>query len=136
MLCPNWGFRSDPVLVPSPSRSDTNMACVILTNSSLVCLGRPGLGVLAADNWRDVKTYGKWRVPGGVGIQGEDPMLWQDKRGVLHAVTHGGGWGQPFVRDVIAPRCVHALTAHNVPRSLACVAFCVARGELGWDTTH
>ena len=23
-------------------------------------------------------------------------MLWEDEGGVLHCVTHGGGWGQPF----------------------------------------
>ena len=22
--------------------------------------------------------------------------LWEDSHGVLHCVTHGGGWGQPF----------------------------------------
>lgn len=23
-------------------------------------------------------------------------MLWEDTNGVLHCVTHGGGWGDPF----------------------------------------
>jgi len=59
-------------------------------------MGRPNLGVVRAKNWRDVTTYGNWTVPGGVGIIGEDPMLWVDKHGVLHCVTHGGGWGAPW----------------------------------------
>ena len=27
---------------------------------------------------------------------GNAQMLWEDQDGVLHCVTHGGGWGQPF----------------------------------------
>eukprot|EP01049_Picozoa_sp_SAG25_P011196 SAG25_NODE_1333_length_3276_cov_3.560277_2_plen_190_part_00 len=38
------GPWSKPVLVPSPTQGDTNCACVIRRNSSLVCMGRPGLG--------------------------------------------------------------------------------------------
>ena len=91
------GPWSDPVLVPAPGTGDTNLACVILANSSLVCLGRPDLGMLRADDWRDIDGYG-WHPTGGVPIVGEDPMVWKSTEfdGVLHAVTHGGGWGDPF----------------------------------------
>jgi hypothetical protein len=51
--------------------------------------------MLRAHDWRDIKGY-VWALPSGVGIQGEDPMVWEDLNGVLHAVTHGGGWGQPY----------------------------------------
>ena len=37
--------------------------------------GRPGLGMLRADDWRQVAGY-HWQRPGGVGIIGEDPMVW------------------------------------------------------------
>ena len=100
------GPWSDPVLVPAPTSGDTNLACLIRANHSLVCLGRPGLGALHADDWREVGGYG-WHEPGGSGIRGEDPMVWLDATPaaaggdggggeVLHAVTHGGGWGDPF----------------------------------------
>jgi hypothetical protein len=105
------GPWSTPVLVPFDGGGDTNLACVIRKNSSLVCLGRPGIGMLYADNWRDVKTYGWHHFEGS--IRGEDPMVWSTEvparavygNGlsgpaatveVLHAVTHGGGWGDPF----------------------------------------
>ena len=73
------------------------MACVIRSDDSLFCLGRPGLGMLRASNWRNISTYSPWKQPRG-SIRGEDPMVWidQDNSSVLHAVTHGGGWGQPF----------------------------------------
>lgn len=90
------GPWSTPVLIPSPTAGDTNCACVIRANSSLVCMGRPDLGILRADNWRDVGSYKPWTKPGGDGIRGEDPMLWEDDVGVLHCVTHGGGWGDPY----------------------------------------
>ena len=84
------GPWSTPVLVPAPTTGDTNMACVILANSSLVCMGRPGLGMVRAAHWKDIKSYSQWGRPAGVGIQGEDPMLWQDPAdGTLHCVTHG-----------------------------------------------
>ena len=91
------GPWSKPVLVPAPTAGDTNLACLIRKNSSLVCLGRPGLGLMIGSHWRDVKTY-TWHHPGGTPIQGEDPMVWQDPNdsAVLHAVTHGGGWGGEF----------------------------------------
>ena len=90
------GPWSTPVAVPQPSKSDTNLACVIRSNSSLVCMGRPGLGMLFAPDWRDISSYA-WHVPTGTSIVGEDPMLWfSHNESVLHVVTHGGGWGQPF----------------------------------------
>ena len=91
------GPWSAPVLVPSKGGGDTNLACIIRANSSLVCLGRPSLGILRADHWRNVSSYSWHRIEYG---QGEDPMIWvgQSSTGkeVLHAVLHGGGWGDPF----------------------------------------
>jgi hypothetical protein len=49
------------------------MACVIRQNRSLVCMGRPGLGMLFAQDWRDVESYGPWTQPAGDAIRGEDP---------------------------------------------------------------
>ena len=68
------GPWSEPVLVPAPTRGDTNCACVIRKNSSLVCMGRPGLGMFRAAHWKDIESYGPWARPGGVGIRGEDPV--------------------------------------------------------------
>ena len=97
------GPWSTPEPVPSPTRSDTNLACLIRSNSSLACLGRPDLGSLHADNWRNTSSY-QWSPLKGDGISGEDPMVWLDETTdengdyleVIHAVTHGGGWSQPF----------------------------------------
>jgi len=100
------GPWSTPLLVPAPTEGDTNLACIIRKNSSLVCLGRPGIGMLAADDWRDVSSYAWHKFSGS--IRGEDPMVWATDLPhntpnqsdapveVLHAVTHGGGWGDPF----------------------------------------
>lgn len=57
------GPWSTPALVPSDHQGgDTNLACVIRRNASLVCLGRPNLGMLRADDWRDVSQYA-WSKP-------------------------------------------------------------------------
>ena len=71
---------------------------MIHANSSLTCMGRPGLGMLRASNWKDVSTYEPWKNPRGADIRGEDPMLWvapnsagATPKEVLHCVTHGGG---------------------------------------------
>ena len=91
------GPWSTPVLVPSKGSGDTNLACIIRPNSSLVCLGRPSLGVMRADHWRNTSGYTWYPIHYG---SGEDPMLWLDKAEdgteVLHAVLHGGGWSDPF----------------------------------------
>ena len=96
------GPWSTPQLVPAPTEGDTNLACAIRKNNSLVCLGRPGLGMMYAPHWKNVSSY-VWQMPGGVGIRGEDPNVWIDHVSVdgqttevLHAVVHGGGWGDPF----------------------------------------
>jgi hypothetical protein len=83
------GPWSEPVLVPFEGGGDTNLACIIRKNSSLVCLGRPGIGMLYADSWRDVKTYGWHKFNGS--IRGEDPMVWSTAvpaHEVAHEVTH------------------------------------------------
>ena len=65
------GPWTTPVLVPAPTQGDTNLACIIRKNGSLVCLGRPGLGMMNAPDWRNVSSY-KWHdIHYG---QGEDPM--------------------------------------------------------------
>ena len=68
------GPWSTPLLVPAPTAGDTNCACVIRKNSSLVCMGRPGLGMFRAAHWRDVESYSHWSIPGGTHIVGEDPV--------------------------------------------------------------
>eukprot|EP00937_MAST-01D_sp_MAST-1D-sp2_P005331 g5331.t1 len=90
------GPWSTPVPVPQPGTGDTNLACIIRPGGALVCMGRPGLGMLFADNWRNVTGYHWQNFQGSV--HGEDPMLWVDTEddSVLHAVTHGGGWSDPF----------------------------------------
>lgn len=94
-LSPN-GPWSDPVHVPAPTHGDTNLACLIYEDSSLVCLGRPGLGRMAGADWRNVSSY-KWTHTAGDPIIGEDPMIWRNPGSdTLHAITHGGGWGAPF----------------------------------------
>lgn len=68
------GPWSTPLLVPAPTTGDTNCACVIRNNGSLVCMGRPGLGMFRAAHWRDIESYTPWSVPGGTHIVGEDPV--------------------------------------------------------------
>ncbi len=68
------GPWSTPLLVPAPTAGDTNCACVIRNNGSLVCMGRPGLGMFRAAHWRDIESYTPWSVPGGIHIVGEDPV--------------------------------------------------------------
>ena len=82
---------------------DTNLAATILSNGSVVGIGRTGgppTGIIAhlvtADDWRNPDSYvGRWsemlfpnvtRLP-NAGV--EDPYVWHDaKRGVFHAVFH------------------------------------------------
>ena len=61
------GPWSTPIVVPAPTSGDTNCACVIRKSGALVCMGRPGLGMFHAANWKDVKTYGPWARPRGIG---------------------------------------------------------------------
>ena len=70
------GPWSTPVLVPSPGPVDTNMACVIHPNSSLFCMGRPGLGALTASHWKNLSSYSSWTNPtcSGCDFRGEDPV--------------------------------------------------------------
>jgi hypothetical protein len=85
--------------VPAPTSGDTNLACLIRKDSSLVCLGRPGLGALFAPDWRNVSSYHWHSMQYG---RGEDPMVWRDEpvpgKEVLHAVTHGGTSSGVLVR--------------------------------------
>jgi hypothetical protein len=101
------GPWSTPVLVPSPGAVDTNMACIvsghrarafplhmyvypfiyccfrfrflrqIYANSSLFCMGRPGIGLLTATHWKNLSTYSDWTNPScsGCDFRGEDPMV-------------------------------------------------------------
>ena len=54
------GPWSDPVLVPSPGNTDTNLACVIAKDSSILCLARPALGMYNHSNWREVEKYKRY----------------------------------------------------------------------------
>ena len=96
------------MLVPSKGSGDTNLACIIRANSSLVCLGRPSLGVMRADHWRNTSSY-TWHPIQGTKVSGEDPMLWldqaeEDGTEVLHAVLHGGG---PLKESFLDESCGH-----------------------------
>ena len=86
-----------------------DVAGIIRKNNSLLCMGRPNLGMLRADDWRQIAGY-KWEKPGGVGIRGEDPMVWEDSAGILHVVTHGGGTALP------CPASIGFFSSFNVSR--------------------
>ena len=91
------GPWSTPELISAPTTGDTNLACIINDDSSLICMGRPGLGRMYSTHWRNVSNY-VWQDTEGDPIIGEDPMIWRDEthESVIHLVTHGGGWGDPF----------------------------------------
>ena len=81
--------------------ADTNLAVLILPNSSVVGIARtagPPTGILThlvtASHWKDPHSYiGRWDTrlfPGGeVDYAGlEDPFLYLDSGGIYHAVFH------------------------------------------------
>eukprot|EP00966_Prymnesium_polylepis_P111221 2572846-Prymnesium_polylepis.1 len=72
------------------------MACVINAAEGLTCVGRPEFGVLRSKDWKNVSAYSAWDPDPADPMIGEDPMVWIDRRGLLHVVTHGGGWDSPF----------------------------------------
>jgi hypothetical protein len=89
---------SAPALVPSVQPLiDTNLAGVILANGSFVGLWRdnsgrtPGPSALHsvfARDWRDAASY---EEDSDYKLRGvEDPTVWVDRRGGLHALTHSG----------------------------------------------
>ena len=86
------GPWSTPELISAPTEGDTNLACIINEDSSLICMGRPGLGRMYSSDWRNVSSY-VWQDTKGDPIVGEDPMIWRDEThdDVIHLVTHGGG---------------------------------------------
>eukprot|EP00931_Biecheleriopsis_adriatica_P116186 TRINITY_DN91865_c0_g1_i1.p1 TRINITY_DN91865_c0_g1~~TRINITY_DN91865_c0_g1_i1.p1 ORF type:complete len:411 (+),score=60.13 TRINITY_DN91865_c0_g1_i1:20-1252(+) len=90
-----YGPWQEPVLVPSLSNTDTNLAHVIFENGSMFGLGRPG-HYWSSPDWRNVSQYTIGDTEGD--LVGEDPMVWRDEfeESVLHAVLHGGGWSDPF----------------------------------------
>eukprot|EP01084_Bolivina_argentea_P289594 497316_1 len=109
------GIWSDPIDIPTPSSDlpdceqspdnkqciDSNLACYIYPNGSLVGLGRgdDGYYLATATNWKDNSTYKNLYLDGKFpdNCCGEDPFVWFDKRyNVLHAIWHFGGWGNPY----------------------------------------
>ena len=99
------GPWSEPVKLPSPVHHDLNVACVILQNSSLTCLGRQGR--IVAKHWKAGGPYTSGNPKhqdqlqainrGGAARVGvEDPYLWLDKRQTLHTIGHAAGWGFPY----------------------------------------
>eukprot|EP00466_Bigelowiella_natans_P014949 jgi/Bigna1/126235/aug1.2_g943 len=95
------GPWSEPQLVPNPSSSDSNLACIIKEDDSILCLARPAIGMMNHSNWRDVANYAVYlpdvsNIVPDQQMRGEDPMIWLDKNGIVHAVLHGGGWESPF----------------------------------------
>ena len=90
-----YGPWSAPQPVPSASGEswDTNLAPILFADGSLFGLGRPPYVWRAAD-WRNTSTYTVTEADDGT-IQGEDPFVYVDPRdedGVLHALSHAGGW--------------------------------------------
>ena len=88
------GPWSEPALLPAPFTGDTNLAPVILSDGSLVGLGRPPYR-WKASHWRDVSSYKIDEVSGLPG--GEDPFVFlqHNDESILHALFHGGGWSDP-----------------------------------------
>lgn len=96
-----YGPWSEPKLVPSPDNSDTNLACTIAKNGSVLCLGRPQIGMYRHDDWKNVSHYKRYlpdlsNIVPDRQMRGEDPMVWVDSNDVFHAILHGGGWDCPF----------------------------------------
>ncbi|GAB5360277.1 hypothetical protein AAMO2058_000614100 [Amorphochlora amoebiformis] len=95
------GPWSTPKALPDPGKGDTNMACYIHNDSSILCAARPTIGMYRHHDWKDIENYENFIpdtsaiLPNGE-IWGEDPMLWMSHDGVYHMVTHGGGWDCPF----------------------------------------
>ena len=92
-----WGPRQQLFRASNETGGlDTNLAVVILRNGSVVGIGRHnGVSLVTASDWRDPDSYrGEWTTPlfpnthrvppWGV----EDPFVYLDRRGALHAVFH------------------------------------------------
>ena len=95
---------SDWTIIPTQNENgmDSCLACYIYPNGSLVALFEgdfddgEDIWVEYADNWRDNETYKFYhaKIPSGLIV--EDPYVWQDKNGILHAIFHQDGWDTPF----------------------------------------
>ena len=69
---------------PEDLCEDSNFAAVILSNGSLLGVGRGS--VYTATDWSNVSSYTSRSASG---MQGEDPSLWLDDRpGVVHMLRH------------------------------------------------
>eukprot|EP00755_Sulcionema_specki_P006090 Sspe_Gene.34507::Locus_16771_Transcript_1_1_Confidence_1.000_Length_1291::g.34507::m.34507 len=80
------GPWSTPAMVPGTDQfADSNFAPLILPNGSLVALTRNT--VYQGKDWKDVSSY---KAVGNWPEEGEDPSLWIDGNGVLHAIIHMG----------------------------------------------
>ena len=87
------GPWSEPELVPTGDfgSSDTNLAPIILSDGSLIGLGRPPY-MWRATAWNDTSTYTVEELADTV--LGEDPFLYIDPydESILHGLSHAGGW--------------------------------------------
>eukprot|EP01060_Flectonema_neradi_P014032 TRINITY_DN2074_c0_g1_i4.p1 TRINITY_DN2074_c0_g1~~TRINITY_DN2074_c0_g1_i4.p1 ORF type:complete len:497 (+),score=88.48 TRINITY_DN2074_c0_g1_i4:95-1492(+) len=88
------GPWSEPQKVPYPPVIDTNLAPIVYEDGSLVGLGRPP-HMWRSDDWKNISKYEVVNVANST-LHGEDPFLYLDHEGVLHALFHGGGWMCPF----------------------------------------
>eukprot|EP01060_Flectonema_neradi_P040868 TRINITY_DN946_c0_g1_i9.p1 TRINITY_DN946_c0_g1~~TRINITY_DN946_c0_g1_i9.p1 ORF type:complete len:462 (+),score=98.84 TRINITY_DN946_c0_g1_i9:69-1454(+) len=86
------GPWSTPQPIPSPNFADTNLSPHINADGSFIGLGRPPF-VWRSPDWRNASAYTFERSTPN--LHGEDPFLYESE-GTLHALFHGGGWGQPF----------------------------------------
>lgn len=123
------GPWSQPVLVPSKGSGDTNLACIIRANSSLVCLGRPSLGVMRADHWCVWNDDGRcgWRCWGMLGR----PLI----VGSLHAICYMPGETPPATPGTRfrEPRCPGKILCFGLIRQRrmarrCCTLCCTAVG--------
>ena len=107
---------SDMKVIPEPIQplrpSDSNLACYIFPNGSLVGIGRfansnnpnddlRGYYLTKATNWKDNKTYSISDITFNFPKDpGEDPQIWYDKRyDVLHTIWHFNNetdWSYPL----------------------------------------
>ncbi len=95
---------SDWTIIPTqnPDGQDSCLACYIYPNGSLIALFEgdfddgEDIWVEYAENWKDNSTYKFYHAKIPTGLIVEDPYIWQDKNGILHAIFHNEGWDTPF----------------------------------------
>ena len=95
---------SDWMIIPTQDENgqDSCLACYIYPNGSLIALfegdfdNGEDMYIQYATNWKDNTTYTFYHAKIPTGLIVEDPYIWQDKNGILHAIFHNDGWDTPF----------------------------------------